>query len=492
MNKSSFCSVGGGLTTGTEERVEKCESTISLAPAGKTCEAQMVIETSNKGEANMQMSKTALETLVRAYLAEFPQSEVPLLALAAKLAEGYEWTEEGALFHPEGAMPEPEEMPEASDTVDAGELIEAGVRFTITEEDRVFIKDSLSWMDEGVPVFADLSGELVGVKERAGRNRSDLLEVLTEEEACEFIGQALDDGEAMVQDIGQVANRNLMLSQLLGIAVEVATQKAEAVAEERDRMTRPVVIGTEVVAVEWKFGDMPQLPFDGDLYARARITVQRDALGGTWAHDGAYNIGDRPGLVQSEAWQNDERFTKQEQFWQPGDREGNELDFSEALDAAAEEDCFNELYDRSTKAADGQPGVRKSSEYKRYLMDQEQLRWKRTHRVVERIFALSYGDAVALVEKCRAAYQANVKECAPGLGRERTASGWKATPLKGKSAIEWLRQRGAASLKGKKPSPTFQVDKGEAWHKLLFNKKQLGAIEQALAYRQHRHEVLGK
>jgi hypothetical protein len=320
------------------------------------------------------------------------------------------------------------------------------------------------------------------------------MDPLTLEDAAVFCTNLIDEETMEFVFTSTASNTTAVATGLLAKAVELATAQIERRREVKEEYDRKGIDE-----------ELPPLSFPIELYAQARMTAERDCLGGQWAYQDLYGFGERDGITEDQALMNDRVYTKSEQYWQLGDCEGNELDFNDAYKVAKTENVkytFNQMYS-FTRMEKGQevsnnapdmvqledgrkvrgPGVIKNSDYKIYLLRCEMIRVERTKRILEYIKKLPVQQLDTALRGIKAKYMESVKNCAPGPDRKMVDGQWVNVGLTGKAAIEAFKKAGVGSLKGQLPSKVFTYTKGEAWHNLLLKKEHLNIIENEVKIR---------
>lgn len=405
----------------------------------------------------------------------------------------------------------------AGHSVSTRELREAHVSYNMRGEESSFREEVLTWLDQhGRKVVVRLDGELHGVRETEDTHgpQNQEFEPLVVEEALEFI-EAVNGDDWDVSDIKAGKRDPHALLSYLKVAVEYAQEIRERIAESNGHQLRwQKTFGSpgpnkEKAGQVWKRGldkqgvwskprnvEMEKFPFDVDL-PRARVCVSRWSLHQIWNHGGVWFIGERAGVVEDLSAQNDENYTRLEQeiegAWQ------EELDFR----AAGDDNLFDQLFFRGgeklrTPRRDGRthalPGENRMwSDWHVYIKRQSHLRAERTADLLWKILTYPLEDVQEHLSNnggvIRQRYVASVKSCSPGPISRRVNGQWKALPLTGQQAYQAILARGINSWKLPKSEATAGLQhltpqtkfwRGESWHKLYLDGKQMQLLQEAI------------
>jgi len=357
------------------------------------------------------------------------------------------------------------------------ELAEANISYDVRGNERPFRDEKLSWWAaDGSLVNVTLPGELRGEHVLEGPDPDSLLEPLAVEEAESFIDIIVGRREVWEEtlSIQGVVGAQQCLQVMLTSSVEHAEETIQAVSEHNDVQIRR---GKETLS-PWKV-----LGIDADFFSRARASAKRCNVGGMWSMCGAWFIGEREGTTVGLEAQNDLLYTKFEQHHQPGERIDGKLLFSEEMLQAAQERCFDQLFDVKKKAADGGPANRGWAAHNLYLWRQSHTRGELFAEKLWKVLTWPLEWVEEGMNLTRREYREDTRRNAPGPGRAYADWKWQNTPLVGTEAIEWMRLRGRGTMAGKPVSPKVRVFKGEEWHKNILNKEHLAALEEAYALR---------
>jgi hypothetical protein len=335
--------------------------------------------------------------------------------------------------------------------VPVGELINAGISFTIRGDDakletpaKGITRDAkywASWLSSG-----ELRG--FGVNEDT---EVRLFEPVTAEEALDIITAVLGDTKVTYKEAKH--NLDSWTTPTLESAIEAFDQKQEELEK----------IGKSALTF---------YKLDSELVTRARVSIARGHTGRSWSHDGLYSIGERDGVTTEQSRANDDNIKKIDQFSHRWERNNNgELDFDAELELSRALNLFDQLYRRD--------GTNLG------WSDRSLYYWRKSHEREERMYRtlrsiqtwptewLSQG-----MDRARQMFKQSVQDCSPGPKKVRDENGvWHNLPLEGEKAVYAIRESGVSSFKGKRASRRIKFHKGERWHKLFLTRKQMDTLE---------------
>ncbi|MFQ5351649.1 MAG: hypothetical protein ACE5D3_01090 [Candidatus Binatia bacterium] len=495
------------------------------------------------------------------YFKLFPESEVSTHCFLRYLKGGgaVDW-KTGALFHPGFAKPDPEQNVAQEDvaedirgTVNAGELIDAGIGFDMRENESSFTQE---WVEHGEFKLA-VDGELRGVRTHESNDTEmKLLEPFTEVEAVVFVGKlfvcpanykdtdgVFDQAAWWAAATEAIEHRNEQLLKNLNTKrARIQRMLAEAVerfedrllwaqqhnAEQRHRNKRNFVSAFalhDVNADEWR---------------RARASDRRYNVGGHWSQESIWFIGEREGITHGREELNDQLHNRLDQDHLPGEKQDgqgllHEEEGRESLDKAAAyyrrtsrvrpsaifEQCYTHYKKQYNpqigrremvfvQAADGGPVNRGWTDRSVYLLRQELRRGEYFAEKLWRILTWPLEVLEQGFPGIEAAYINSIKAAAPGPGRKSEQwlteheradinklgwykpGNWHNVPVYGAKAIAWLKSRtDLGRLAGQYVHKDIRVITGESWHKTVLRREQLDALRDAIEWRRQQDGYQG-